>query len=436
MGAPVRRLLAAFAALTPALALPLYFSGNWYTFFHAYSLGMCCGLLALGCLLNALILSARLRFADRLFGHDRVLVFHGWLAATGLLLAMLHVAFKLVDFPGPSAQTLIGMAGLSLFLLVAAATLCVMVENPLHRIAALARLRSRLLRHRLFDYTRLKLFHNLTAAASLLMAIHVLMASSTGEDGFRSWIMGLWAATALTAYLWHKVIRPLLPGQRFEIAAVTPLSAGITRLVLRPSSGRLPAHRAGQYGFVQIVDPAVDRGEHPFTLSSPPGGFELSITVKSLGDYTAQVGRVSPGAPARFDGPYGLFTPDPAQGPHLFIAGGIGITPFLSILGAWDIRGFITRTVLVHSARTITELLSREKFFDMAVRHPQFEYLPLVTDKDARRIDRALLSDTIAVHEPKQWTAWICGPAALRAAAAGMLRELGVKRVRYEKFSL
>ncbi|MCU0610114.1 MAG: hypothetical protein MUF22_10155, partial [Chitinispirillaceae bacterium] len=181
MGAPVRRLLAVFAALTPALALPLYFSGNWYTFFHPYSLGMCCGLLAQGCLLNALILSSRLRFADRLFGHERVLAFHGWMAATGLLLAALHVAFKSIDFPGFYAQTSMGIAALSIFIIVAAATLLVMVENPLHRIAAPARLRSRLLRVRLFDYTRLKLFHNLTAAAAVLMAIHVLKASSTGE---------------------------------------------------------------------------------------------------------------------------------------------------------------------------------------------------------------------------------------------------------------
>ena len=80
----------------------------------------------------------------------------------------------------------------------------------------------------------------------------------------------------------------------------------------------------------------VSSEEHPFTISSAPGDDGcLAFTVKASGDYTRALRQAVQGDRARVDGPYGRFSyvlrTQPGQ-PLLLIAGGVGITPMLSML--------------------------------------------------------------------------------------------------------
>jgi predicted ferric reductase len=95
------------------------------------------------------------------------------------------------------------------------------------------------------------------------------------------------------------------------------------------------AHRPGQFAFVTF-DPA--EGAHPFTIASAArGDGTVRFCVKALGDHTRRLGsQLAVGQPVRVEGPYGRFQldrRDPARR-QVWVAGGIGVTPFLAWLEA------------------------------------------------------------------------------------------------------
>lgn len=102
-----------------------------------------------------------------------------------------------------------------------------------------------------------------------------------------------------------------------------------------------PGHRAGQFAFVRFD---ASEGAHPFTIASAPGSLGTSaqgepllrLVIKPLGDYTRTLGRrLQAGQRVDIEGPYGRFD---GRGRHrrqqVWVAGGVGITPFLALLEA------------------------------------------------------------------------------------------------------
>jgi len=90
------------------------------------------------------------------------------------------------------------------------------------------------------------------ALAVVLMAVHVLLSTSTAESLFRIFIMGLWSVAAVLMYINHKFLRPLkLKKQGFSIRKVVPLGAGITEIQMA-GRGKLFKYKAGQFAFFRI----------------------------------------------------------------------------------------------------------------------------------------------------------------------------------------
>ena len=76
---------------------------------------------------------------------------------------------------------------------------------------------------------------------------------------------------------------------------------------------------------------------HPFTISSAPQEGVVRVTVKALGDYTSRLQElVEPGMPAVIGGPHGRFNHWRGTDRQVWIAGGVGVAPFLSWVRALD----------------------------------------------------------------------------------------------------
>ena len=76
---------------------------------------------------------------------------------------------------------------------------------------------------------------------------------------------------------------------------------------------------------------------HPFTIASAPAERILRVTVKALGDYTSRLRELlEPGMPAVVGGPHGRFNHAKGAPDQVWIAGGVGIAPFLSWMRALD----------------------------------------------------------------------------------------------------
>ena len=431
----------AFAVLSPALPLHAYLAGSWGYVFHIYSLAMVFGVVAYVYFADALVLAARIPYFDHLYGHDRVMVFHGNLAGAGLICALVHAGLKVAYYGVQGTQVAFGIAATALFVLVALFTLLFMVGSPLQRLPAFARLRRVGVRRPGLDYTRLKTFHNLTGVATILAMIHVLMALPTAETNLRLAIMAGWGGMGILAWIYHKAVRVLLRFRRaYAVTRVESVGDGITHLKAKPRDGQSRTRfLPGQFGYFRILSPACGTEEHPFTLASPPGERQLSLVAKALGDYSAALARVEPGARLLFDGPYGRFTPELNAAPYLFVAGGIGITPFLSIVGDWAHREITRPVSLVWSVRYRRELVDGGLFEGVARAQSLFTYTPVMTREEggtARRVTRELLEPIVRRRAPENLQVYVCGPAALLTAVVGIMKDSGVSRrqVHYESF--
>ncbi|MDC7231957.1 MAG: hypothetical protein PQJ58_01900 [Spirochaetales bacterium] len=435
------------ALLSPLPALLLYFRGDFSHLNDPFSLGMLFGLSAYTYFLVTLLISSRIRFLDRLYGHDRVMHFHSLLALGALILGIVHRQLKVLIFPYMDLQVFLGFLPLLLILIVFLVTLTVMVPGVLHRIGFMNRFRLFVNRRLKLDYSLLKTVHNSLVLALLLLSFHVLLASSTGETWTRLIYMGALASFTLYSWIRHKLIRPRRNRKAgLVLEDIRDLGGHVTELVIRGSGeGSLPSWKAGQFAYFRFPGSVVKGEEHPFTISSAPVEGHVAVAVKNLGDYTSLVPGLETGQTVVLDGPYGHFGYS-RGGRSLFIAGGIGITPFLSILKDLASRKSTDEITLLWAVRNQEDLVFDDLLQSMSSRLPGFRYLPLLSgetfspeEKHWRggRINRDLLDELTGSGQKKQQI-YFCGPPGLRRKVFKDLKSLGIRTssVRYEKFSL
>ncbi len=159
----------------------------------------------------------------------------------------------------------------------------------------------------------------------------------------------------LGAYLYTEVFsRFLNKSLPCQVSAIRRLNGNTTEVTLTPKGQKL-RHQPGQFLFVRFPrDRALDEA-HPFTISSAPGESDIRLSIKASGDFTRSLyQQLSEGAEALVEGAYGLFQYQNGGPKQIWIAGGIGITPFLSFLR----RGAINREVdFYYTVRTREEAL-------------------------------------------------------------------------------
>ena len=200
---------------------------------------------------------------------------------------------------------------------------------------------------------------------------------------------------------------------------------------LTPQTRQLK-HRAGQFVFVSF--PGVGMSEpHPFTLSSAPDpDGALRISVAPLGDYTRRLmSRIAVGIDAHVEGPFGDFTLP--RGPQVWVAAGIGITPFAAMAGT--LTPDDGPVVLIYSVRNRSKAAHLSELEADAKANPGFTLILRETANEGR-----LDADVVLGHldDLKGTTVLYCGPVDLRKTLQQGLRRAGlpVRRFRYEAFEI
>ena len=298
------------------------------------------------CMSLGMLLSARPRSVETAFGGlDRMYKVHKYLGVASLLLFMVH--FATVPDGGPEDEG--GGVGLP----VGELGLAAMAGFTLLIVVTL---------NRKVPYHRWITTHRFMGLFYAAVGLHVAMALYEGEAFAFLSAPGAFIALALlaglVAFAWKQVVHPGRGRHRFSLAEVNRLERA-TEVVLRPRDGMF-AFEPGQFAFVTINAEGF-REAHPFTISSGAGEGRLRFTMKVLGDYTRRVrDGLSVGADAAVEGPYGRFTPLRDSRKQVWVAGGVGITPFMSALRT--MAPGCDRTVHLHyCVRTAQEALFRSR---------------------------------------------------------------------------
>ncbi|MEP3279555.1 MAG: ferredoxin reductase family protein [Stappiaceae bacterium] len=242
--------------------------------------------------------------------------------------------------------------------------------------------------------------------------------------------MGLICLIGLIAYAYTSAPRRFRPSRRYRVTGLD--RQGEALAVQVEPEGRALKHRAGQFVFISFPD--VGMGEpHPFTLSgAPQEDGRLRISVAPLGDYTIRLmSRLKVGAQARVEGPFGDF--GIARGPQVWVAAGIGITPFAAMAGA--LKADDGPVTLIYS---VPERSKAAHLAELEATAASNSNLSLIVRETVRegRLNADIVADLAGGVRDK--TVLYCGPANFRKALSGGLRQHGVpaRRFRYELFEI
>jgi ferredoxin-NADP reductase len=203
-------------------------------------------------------------------------------------------------------------------------------------------------------------------------------------------------------------------------------------------------YQAGQYLRYTLPHADADnRGiARSFTLASFPAESTIRVTTRlsqPSSSFKRALARLEPGAMLHVSGPFGRFAYAETHQPAVFIAGGIGITPFRSIVGDLASRKFRAPIVLLYSNRT-SDIPFRAFFEALAPDWPELRLVYTLTQPDSAwrgptgRIDGAFIKQYVS--DLAQPVFFVSGPTALVAAMRTTLSEIGVDatRVKHEAF--
>jgi ferredoxin-NADP reductase len=201
------------------------------------------------------------------------------------------------------------------------------------------------------------------------------------------------------------------------------------------TDGPLPPFRAGQYVNMSVdVDGVLT--SRPYSIASPPGSDYLELTVRDRpGGFVAPylLNEVKVGDELETTGPSGSFYHEPLiDGDDLvFLAGGSGITPFVSIIRDAIQRKCPLKMHLLYGSRKLDDVIYAGELNDLA-RQPGFKYTLVISEPPpdytglAGFLDAKLIRDQIGSMAGK--TFFICGPNVMYDFCLAALQELGVPR--------
>jgi len=284
---------------------------------------------------------------------------------------------------------------------------------------------------RLFGgYDRWRQGHRLTGLLVAAAFFHGRLDGSPFPKSFvLRWSYVVFGGIGLAFYVYRELIASRFRSLHdYEVHAVEPVAEDLVEIVLRPL-GRSMTFRPGQFALVYIE--AKDGWHrHPFTLASSPTEKFVRFTVKGLGDYTSSLTRLlEPGMPAVIGGPHGRFDHAKGTARQAWIAGGVGIAPFLSWVRALEEHP-PPGEVDLYYAFTGGPAPFAEELAERVARSDQVR-LPLV---DSAVTGRMTAQDVLGnAPDPGALSVFLCGPEPMlrdlqRGLRAGGVRSRNIHR--------
>lgn len=371
------------------------------------------GALSMSSMALTLILAARWRIVDRIMGGpDKSYVAHRWLGFFAVGGALVH--WGLASSVGAGILPVLAESGEE-FGTIAAIGLLVMTAAALVRV---------------IPYHLWKASHMLMGPIFVLATYHTFFVASPLDIGAAPWTL-MAAVSLLGLVAWGQtMLRKLQPTRLLTVETATPFAGGVD-VTLRAETPLSP-FQPGQ--FATLAWNAARAEAHPFTIA---GGDQTSrrFIIRSAGDWTDDfVKTIQPGEQLRVGRAVGRFLPQVAakRPEQLWVAGGVGIAPFLAALERMepDASARLTLVYCVRSRASAGAIVDVERH---AARLPQLDLI-VASDRRGDRLTAVRLTDLSRTMD-MDTQVYLCGPEALKDLVTSVWQKQTMKgRVHTERF--
>ncbi len=375
------------------------------------------------------IMATRLYFVEALFnGLDKMYKYHKVVARIAFTLAWIHPILLTVNyFAGINTLKMYFIPGQRLASNAGMLTLYVMTILVLFSVA-------KFLPYHLWKHT-----HRLMILVLLFLGVHMAVNTGTIASNpiFKFWMM-TWVFIGIVCWIYieffYKKIGPVF---YYKVSKVNSLDS-ITELYLEPQNKPL-VHKAGQFTFMSfLTNKLIGNEAHPYTISSNPHDYNIRISAKSLGDYSSKLYNAKQGDLVRLIGPYGYFTKDRLENSkkQIWIAGGIGVTPFLSMVAEEKDEPSGNNIHFFYTTKTDDEGVYRKEIESNA---DTVKNLSIHFNADSK--DGYLTATKIAEivkDDIKEYSILLCGPKSMMHSLKNQFKELGLsnEQIIFEDFAL
>lgn len=357
------------------------------------------------------LIATRAGFVEALFGPlDRSYVLHKWLGIGALAAVLLHeqIDAEIKALGRPSALNDLGESlgeqSLNGLMILIAITLLTFIP------------------YRYWYWT-----HRAMGACFVLGAAHyaMILKPFSNFDPLGLYVLAF-CAIGVLCYAYTLIPRNWRRGRMYRVAGLARTGNAL-EISLAPEDKPI-RHMAGQFAFFTVEEPGLAE-THPFTISSAPrADGSLRISVAALGDYTDRLStRLREGMAVRVQGPYGRFAPSRSNRQQIWIAGGIGITPFMAWLDGLPKEG--PQVDLIYTFRGEVSAPHLQKIKRLSEIHPRVT-LHLVDTVKSPRLDAKYVRDLIGTRAV---SVSFCGPKRLRQELRGIVP---ARHFHFEEFEI
>jgi predicted ferric reductase len=421
-------------SVTPLFIAMAYVDMPSRDFWIEFSVAL--GFVGLTMLSLQFLLTARIKGVTAPYGMDIILEFHRYISIVAIVLILIHPTIlfirdseylKLLNVFNAPFRALMGI--------LSVVTLVLMAVLSLYRKKFNIR------------YELWKVTHGIFAVVALVSAFaHVLGVGFYLSLPWKRYFWGAMLVATLGFLLYIRIVKPIkLIRYSYIIDEVKPERGKSWSITFRPLHHKGMHFKPGQFAWLTLGNTPFEIEEHPFSFTSSAENPEkVSLTIKELGDFTSTMKDVKPGMIAHLDGPHGVFTPDryPEAKGFVFIVGGVGITPIMSMLRTYADRKGKKPLLLIYANNTLAditfyeELNELESKLDLKVVHVLAK-----PDKGWAGEKGFVTPEVLDRHLPEnkqELMYYLCGPPIMMDAVEKALRNVKVpfENIEMELFNL
>lgn len=360
----------------------------------------------------SMILSTRLEFLENLFdGLDKTYKVHRRVSEWGAGLILLHpISLAISDARGlkyflptqPEQGVNLGVIAFWIFAITILLTLFI-------RKLKLA-------------YHVWKWSHKFLNLAMILVLIHTVMVTS---DVARYSPLGTWmnvvVSLGVASGLYMSFLyRHLGPKYKYKITKIKRYG-GVHDLYLKPVKKKLP-YKLAQYAYVAFEKSKIGGEAHPYCVTSLSTDDVLRVSIKELGDYTKTLGKLRVGETANIWGAYGKLGEKFTGGSEdaIFIAGGIGVAPFLSMFRQAGMESGKRRVAMFYCTKYRAEASFGEELEKIKKGSKNLYYHNQCSrEKDGGHLTTEQVMER--VKEVDNTIMYLCGPSKMMSEIRGEL---------------